>query len=118
MREILSRPETILSIFLSAPVFALPFTNYIRKMAGKRDRWKCVEPDCNKRFQDGWMVEIDHIIPESEGGENELYNAQTLCLEHHYTKHFEDGEIGAANLILQRLTQTGGRTREWIRRNK
>jgi 5-methylcytosine-specific restriction endonuclease McrA len=50
-----------------------------REKVFKRDGYKCVHPNCNN-----WRgkLTIDHIIPISKGGTNDLDNLQTLC-EHH-----------------------------------
>lgn len=32
-------------------------------------------------------VNIDHIIPVNDGGKNEIFNGQVLCLSCHKTKH-------------------------------
>lgn len=43
----------------------------------QRDGWKCVA--CGKCPDDEVWLEVDHIIPRSKGGKNELGNYQTLC---------------------------------------
>ena len=43
----------------------------------KRDNWTCVE--CGARKEDGAILHVDHIIPVSKGGTDELSNLQTLC---------------------------------------
>lgn len=43
----------------------------------KRDNYTCVE--CGARKEDGVTLHIDHIIPISKGGSDELDNLQTLC---------------------------------------
>ena len=43
----------------------------------KRDNYTCVE--CGARKEDGVTLHIDHIIPVSKGGTDELSNLQTLC---------------------------------------
>lgn len=43
----------------------------------KRDNYTCCE--CGARKSDGATLHIDHIIPVSKGGSDELSNLQTLC---------------------------------------
>lgn len=43
----------------------------------KRDEWKCVA--CGRSTEDKIILHIDHILPRSKGGKNEMTNYQTLC---------------------------------------
>ena len=43
----------------------------------KRDNYTCVE--CGARKDDGATLHVDHIVPVSKGGSDELDNLQTLC---------------------------------------
>lgn len=43
----------------------------------KRDNYTCCE--CGARKDDGARLHVDHIIPVSKGGSDELDNLQTLC---------------------------------------
>lgn len=45
----------------------------------ERDNWKCVA--CGKTVEEGARLEVDHIVPRSKGGKDELSNFQTLCKE-------------------------------------
>lgn len=45
----------------------------------KRDNYTCVE--CGATKEDGAILHIDHIIPVSKGGTDELTNLQTLCAD-------------------------------------
>jgi hypothetical protein len=49
----------------------------LRWQVFQRDNWKCVS--CGRGSQDDVMLQVDHIIPRSKGGKNELSNYQTLC---------------------------------------
>ena len=57
----------------------------IRVMPGKRwqvferDGWRCVS--CGKSADDGAILEVDHILPRSKGGSDDISNLQTLCRE-------------------------------------
>lgn len=49
----------------------------LRHEVFKRDNYTCVE--CGARKSDGATLHIDHKIPVSKGGTDELDNLQTLC---------------------------------------
>ena len=51
----------------------------LRHEVFKRDNYTCVE--CGATKEDGAKLHIDHIIPVSKGGSDELDNLQTLCAE-------------------------------------
>lgn len=43
-----------------------------------RDKWKC--RSCGRTAkEDGVLLEVDHIIPRSKGGNDDISNLQTLC---------------------------------------
>ncbi|HQI46873.1 MAG TPA: HNH endonuclease, partial [Bacteroidales bacterium] len=58
-------------------------TNRIKVMPGirwqvfKRDNWRCVA--CGQSADDNVILHIDHILPRSKGGKDEINNYQTLC---------------------------------------
>lgn len=49
----------------------------LRHEVFKRDNYTCQE--CGATKEDGAKLHIDHIIPVSKGGKDELENLQTLC---------------------------------------
>lgn len=55
----------------------------VKVMAGmrwqvfQRDSWRCLS--CGRTADDGIILHIDHIMPRSKGGKDELGNYQTLC---------------------------------------
>lgn len=55
-----------------------------RAKALSRDNYQCVR--CGNAIN----LTVDHLIPRSKGGTNELSNLQTLCTECHITKTRED----------------------------
>ena len=44
---------------------------------------------CGKDWNDGYMLEADHIVPLSLGGENTIFNGQMLCRRCHAKKHMQ-----------------------------
>ncbi len=53
-----------------------PLTKSIRHEVFKKDNYKCVECGITKKET---SLHVDHIIPVSRGGTDELSNLQTLC---------------------------------------
>jgi 5-methylcytosine-specific restriction endonuclease McrA len=45
----------------------------------KRDHYTCVKCGRSPATQRGCILHIDHIVPFSKGGSNEIENLQTLC---------------------------------------
>lgn len=60
----------------------------LRKEVFKRDGNRCVQ--CGAKKEDGATLHVDHIIPVSKGGTDELDNLQTLC---------SDCNLNKSNLI-------------------
>ncbi len=54
----------------------------------KKQKGKC--PHCNLYFKYGDILEIDHIIPRSQGGKDEYLNLQTLHRHCHDSKTAND----------------------------
>jgi len=66
IEEIMSKAETKIKVQAG-----------IRWQVFKRDDWKCVA--CGRSAEDNIILHIDHIIPRSKGGKDEMDNYQTLC---------------------------------------
>jgi hypothetical protein len=65
----------------------------IRRAVLRRDQHRCVVPGCrNSRF-----LEIHHVVPRAEGGENDADNLITLCGAHHRAAH--RGELTIAGSV-------------------
>ena len=66
----------------------------------------CLHPNCKNTFnkQDGLpYIEVHHIIPLFEGGEDAVWNLAVVCAHHHKMAHFSDSEIqkDLRNLFLK-----------------
>ena len=60
------------------------FTNQQKQQIFKRDQYKCVI--CGKGRENGVELHVDHIKPQSLGGEAIIENGQTLCATHNFRK--------------------------------
>ncbi len=56
----------------------------IRSKVLRRDHYTCNH--CGKSIDDGAKLEVDHIVPVSKGGTNDLNNLQVLCWECNHGK--------------------------------
>lgn len=56
----------------------IPFSKNIRDKVFKRDGYRCVRCGASNKEK---RLEVDHIIPISRGGTNDIDNLQTLCWE-------------------------------------
>ena len=112
MKELLTHQETLLSIFAAAPVLALPFSKQIRNLIFKRDNGECQYGDCDRSFEDGWVMNAMHFIHDKS---SDLYDnpimGEIRCIPHHVAYHLlhkgnaakiglsEMGNSGAIKLI-------------------
>lgn len=79
-----------------------------RDIVFKRDNYKCVVCGCSD------SITIDHKLPTSLGGTNELYNLQTMCNKHNNEKGnkypYYDHEVKELeemkNKMIKRLKST------------
>jgi HNH endonuclease len=60
-----------------------PLAQYLKHQVNLRDQGKCQDPTCEDRR---W-IDMHHIIPVSQGGQNILENLITLCSGHHALEH-------------------------------
>jgi len=56
----------------------IPIPKEVRKYVFQRDKYQC--QSCGKTTGETDLT-IDHIIPLSRGGQNDISNLQTLCLK-------------------------------------
>ncbi|MFH8119917.1 MAG: HNH endonuclease [Candidatus Aenigmatarchaeota archaeon] len=68
--------NTTKKLFLKKIRIREPIPKSLRQEVFKRDGYKCVECGATKETT---TLHVDHIIPKSEGGTDELDNLQTLC---------------------------------------
>lgn len=65
----------------------MAFDEYQRKAIFARANAQCEH--CGKKWSDNYMLECDHIVPLSMGGENQISNGQLLCRRCHAKKHMQ-----------------------------
>lgn len=67
----------------------------VKEAAKQRDHYSCSIPGCSNEFEsaDGHpFVEVHHIQPLNEGGEDMLSNVICLCSHHHSQVHYANEE--------------------------
>lgn len=65
------------------------------KEAKEKFGYYCLHPNCKNTFTkpDGTpYIEVHHIIPLFEGGEDAVWNLAVVCAHHHKIAHFADVE--------------------------
>ncbi len=69
-----------------------PRNNAIKNYVKKRSNYSCEKPYCNYQAfikENGERyIEVHHIIPLSEGGEDSIYNTVALCPNCHRALHY------------------------------
>lgn len=95
------------------------FNKTTRKQMFSRDSATC--RDCGRKWDDGWMIEMHHILAIFEGGSDHPSNGVSLCRECHYKRHQQlaekrkregnkrgaEGHTTAANQIAYRIRTKG-----------
>lgn len=86
----------------------------VKEDAKKRDLYKCCVSGCSNSFltQSGeQFIEVHHIKPLNEGGEDELSNVICLCSHHHSQVHYanEEGRKFIENAIQEAMKEKSNR---------
>jgi predicted HNH restriction endonuclease len=86
---------------------------YVRHVAWARKAREvfgdlCIYNGCNNTFfrEDGIRyIEVHHIIPLCNGGEDGLWNLSVLCAHHHRMAHFSDAKtrIAVENYLIKEV---------------
>jgi len=80
------------------------FSQRIKQQARERANWTCELPGCDES-----AIEVDHIKPLWQGGDNSLQNAQVLCRKHHAAKTKREAPMRAK--VKRQAGETGQRAR-------
>ena len=72
----------------------------LRHQVFSRDNYKCVECGATKEET---TLEIDHIIPVSKGGTNDITNLQTLCKECNRAKYTDTWQGGKEDECVEKF---------------
>jgi len=62
----------------------------LRRKILARDDYACTNPACSSGRRDPAVLEIDHIVPVSEGGTDYPSNLRTLCATCHDERHHDE----------------------------
>lgn len=69
-----------------------------------RDGLYCAWIDCNYDIDENNILTIEHIIPRSKGGTDDLWNLELLCMKHNYYRANRD-YIDYNNRILEPINK-------------
>ena len=69
-----------------------------------RDTWKCLSCGRSSK-EDGVLLEVDHMIPRSKGGSDDMSNLQTLCKKCNIGKSNRDSTrlCGTSDELIDRM---------------
>ncbi len=73
------------------------------KQAKQTLGWYCLYPGCSNSFtkEDGMpYIEVHHIIPLYQGGDDGIWNLSIVCAHHHRMAHYADA---GTHLAVQSL---------------
>ncbi len=65
----------------------VPIPAALKHAVNLRDQGQCTQIENGTRCESKRFIEIHHVIPVSEGGQNNLTNLRTLCFHHHRMIH-------------------------------
>ena len=74
-------------------------------------KYQCVWCGVDERILSnpkGWMYQVDHINPLSEGGKDEFDNTQILCWVCHADKTYSRQRVQAILQSMEKASQKGG----------
>lgn len=95
----------IVTILLLGFIVYLALSRWQRIDVLKRDNFECVE--CDRTWEDGYMLEVHHIEPSHMGGTDEQENLETRCRPCHEQAHLDIDDKHSANLIADRIKRKG-----------
>jgi hypothetical protein len=92
---------------ITTTVVSYPRNNVLRTFIKEKADYKCQMPDCNYEGflkSDGKKyIEVHHLIPLSDGGEDSINNTVALCPTCHMKLHHADNKEELKRLILESL---------------
>ncbi len=79
------------------------FTPEQKRQILERDGYRCVV--CGRGPADGVDLQVDHIKPKDQGGENTIENGETLCGQHNFIKKNYSQREAYKRYVLKMLEQ-------------
>ena len=97
----------IVAVILIVAIGFFALTRGQRVQVLKRDNFECQADDCNRTWDDGYMLEVHHIVPTHMGGDDDQSNLITLCRTDHEEAHRDMGDDYSADLVADRIQRKG-----------
>ena len=101
-RNINPRPLQVQQI-----VNTYPRNNILKNYVKRRSSYSCEMPNCNYQgfYKDNreQYIEVHHIIPLSEGGEDSIWNTVALCPNCHRALHYANNREYLREILLDYL---------------
>lgn len=97
----------IVAAILIVVIGSFALTRGQRVQVLKRDKFECQADDCDRTWDDGYMLEVHHIVPSHMGGDDDQSNLTTLCRTDHEEVHRDMGDHHSADLISERISRKG-----------
>jgi len=101
-RNINPRPQQV-----SQTIYTYPRNNTLKNYVKRRSNYSCEMPGCHYHgfYKDNeeLYIEVHHIIPLSEGGEDSINNTVALCPNCHRALHYANNRQELREILLNYL---------------
>ncbi len=89
-------------------ILTYPRNNTLKNYVKRRSNYSCEMPNCNyqgfKKESGEPYIEVHHVIPLSEGGEDSINNTVALCPNCHRALHYANNREELRGILLNYLS--------------
>jgi len=89
-------------------IYTYPRNNILKNYVKRRSNYSCEMPNCNyigfNKNNGEPYIEVHHVIPLSEGGEDSIYNTVALCPNCHRALHYANNREELRRILLTYLS--------------
>jgi 5-methylcytosine-specific restriction endonuclease McrA len=101
-RNINPRPQQV-----QQTIYTYPRNNTLKNYVKRRSNYSCEMPNCNyqgfNKENGETYIEVHHVIPLSESGEDSIYNTVALCPNCHRALHYANNREELREILLNYL---------------